>query len=165
MCNSLIGAVIGIIATSIGVILHYHIGDRKLKKRLCMALYDDLKSNLKYLRASFSFRGEEYCAPYRLLLSSYTEARSYGLIRELPEDVGTKIENCYTFLQNLDTYRFGVVMRTGDVLLSEPKNDVVDEVTKMIEEVLPKLKEFYSNLHVYPHDYVAYKVRRIRRTG
>jgi len=164
MGSCLIGAVIGIIATSIGVILHYYIGDRKLKKRLCMSVYDDLKSNLKYLRTSFSFRGEEYCAPYRLLLSSYTEARSYGLIGELPEDIGTKIENCYTFLQNLDTYRFGVVMRTGGPLFSEPKNDVVDEVTKMIEEVLPKLKEFYSNLHIYPHDYVAYKVRKIRRT-
>ena len=166
MGNSLIGAVIGgIIATSIGIFLHYHIGDGKLKKRLCMALYDELKLNLEYLRTSFPFRGEEYCFPYVLLLSSYTDARNYGLIREIPRDTGTKIENCYTFLQNLDTYRFGVVMRTGDILLSEPKSDVVDEVTKMIEEILPKLKEFCSNLCVYPHDYVAYGVRKIRKTG
>lgn len=163
MASSLVGAVVGgIIATSIGIFLHYYVGDRKQKKRLAMALYDELESNLKYLRASFSFRGEEYCAPYRLLSGSYTEARNYGLIRELPKDTGTKIENCYTFLQNLDTYRFGVVMRTGDILLSEPKNDVVDEVTRIIEEVLPKLKEFYSNLCIYPHDYVAYSVRKRR---
>jgi len=164
MGNSLIGAVIGgLIATSIGIFLHYHIGDRKLKKRLCMALYDELKLNLKYLRTSFPFQGEEYCFPYVLLLSSYTDARNYGLIRELPEDMGTKIENCYTFLQNLNTYRSGTITRGGEILLSEPKSEVVDEVVKSIDEVLPELRKFCSNLRVYPHDYVAYIVRKIRR--
>jgi hypothetical protein len=166
MGNSLIGAVIGgIIATSIGIFLHYHIGDRKLKKRLCTALYDELKLNLKYLRTSLPFRGQEYCFPYVLLLSSYTDARNHGLIGELPQDIGTNIENCYTFLQNLNAYRFGTITRGGEILFSEPKSDVVDEVVKSIDEVLPKLKEFCSNLHVYPHDYVAYSVRKIRRTG
>jgi hypothetical protein len=164
MGSSLIGAVIGgIIATSIGIFLHYSVGDMKQKKRLCMALYDELKLNHKYLTTSFSFRGEEYCAPYRLVLSSYTDARNYGLVRELPEDIGTKIENCYTFLQNLDTYRFGIATKGGEILLSEPKNEEVDEVVKMIDEILPKLKEFYFNLCIYPHDYIAYRVRKIRR--
>lgn len=164
MGSSLIGGVIGgIIATSIGIFLHYSVGGMKQKKRLCIALYEDLKLNHKYLTTSFSFQGREYSAPYRLVLSSYTDARNYGLLRELPEDMGTKIENCHTFLHNLDTYRFGIATKGEERLLSEPKNETIDEVVETIDEILPELREFYSNLCIYPHDYVAYVVRKIRR--
>lgn len=169
MSNTIIiasmGWIGGIITTCIGVFLHSLVADRKLKKRLCVALYEELKLNLAYLRQSVTFQGKEYCIPYALLLSSYTDARNYGLIRELPKEIGTEIENCYTFLQNLNTYRFGAAIREDPTILSEPKSEVVDEVTKSIDQVLPKLEEFSSNLRVYPHDDVAYIVRKIRRAG
>jgi len=166
MGSSLVGALIGgIIATSIGIFLHYSVGGRRQKKRLCMALHDELKLNHKYLMTSFSFQGKEYTFPYRLVLSSYADARSYGLLRELPNAMGTRIEDCYTFLQNLDTHRFGAATKGGEILQSEPKNETVDEVVETIGGILPKLEEFYSNLCIYPHDYVVHGVRRIRRAS
>ena len=162
--SSLIGAIIGgIIATSVGIFIHYYVGERKEKRRLCIALYDELKLNQKYLRKSFVLGDQEYSAPYPVFADCYTDARNYGLMRELPEGIGIKVEGCYVFLRGLETHRHGVILRGEDILLSEPKNPTVDEVVEMIEEVLPDIKEFYCNLWVYPQDYVAYIVRKVRR--
>jgi len=151
MVYSLIGAVIGgIIATSVGIYLHYFVGDRKLKKRICQVLYDELDSNRSYLKKAVPLPGNmELLLPYTFLLNSYTEARNCGVFRELPKELREKIESYYSFLQFLNTYRFGTVAGETVKIELEPKNGVKGALVKDMDEVLPKLKEFCSNLRVY----------------
>jgi len=150
MSSSLIGAVIGgIIATSIGIYLHYFVGDRKLKKRICQVLYDELDFNRSYLTKAVPLPGGAYLLPYTFLLSSYTEARNCGIFRELPKELRESIEGYYSFLQFLNTYRFGALVKGDAEIELEPKTKVMDDLVKSMDEVLPKLEEFCSNLRVY----------------
>lgn len=162
MVYSLIGAVIGgIIATSIGIYLHYLVGDRKLKKRICQVLYDELDFNRTRLEGAWVTHKfwEEHSLPYVFLFGSYIEARNCGIFRELPKEVREPIEGCYSFLQFLNSNRFDTFPRA----MSPFDTEVVNDLVKSMDKALPKLEEFYSNLPVYPHDDVAYIVRRIRR--
>jgi len=162
MVYSLIGAVIGgIIATSIGIYLHYFVGDRKLKKRICQVLYDELESNRTRLEGAVVTHKlwREHSLPYIFLSGSYMEARNCGLFRELPKEVRESIEGCYSFLQFLNSGRFD----TFPEATSTSDTEIMNNLVKSMGEALPKLKEFYSNLPVYPHNDVAYIVRRIRR--
>lgn len=162
MSSSLIGAVIGgLIATSIGIYLHYFVGDRKLKKRICQVLYDELDSNRTRLEgAVVSYEHwRKHSLPYVFLLSSYMEARNCGIFRELPKEVRESIEGCYSFLQFLNSNRFDTFPRATSTIDTKVMNNLV----KSMDEALPKLKEFCSNLRVYPHDDLAYLARKIKK--
>ena len=166
MCGmwiSLIGAVLGgIIATFTGVFFHSYIEGRKIKKRICQALYDELSYNTASLKKSITIEGAKHSIPYLFLLNSYTEARNYGVLRELPEEMRSLIEGYYSLLQLLNNVRLSNFIREG-VAISEERNPVEDEAANEITvEILPKLKEFCSSLRVYPHDDVAYMVRKIK---
>ena len=162
MSSSLIGAVIGgIIATSIGIYLHYFVGDRKLKKRICQVLYDELDSNRERLEGALVTHKlwEEHSLPYVFLLGSYMEARNCGIFRELPKEVRESIESYYSFLQFLNSNRFD----TFAGATSPFDTEVVNNLVKSMDEALPQLKVFCSNLSVSPCDYVAYIARKIKR--
>jgi hypothetical protein len=163
MVYSLIGPVIGgIIATSIGIYLHYFVGDRKLKKRICQVLYDELDSNRERLKGALVTHEfwEEYSLPYVFLSGSYMEARNCGIFRELPKEVREPIEGYYSFLELLNSNRFDTFAR----VMSPFAPELVNNLVKSMDEVLPQLKEFCSNLRVSPRDYVAYIARKIKRT-
>jgi len=164
---ALIGWIGGIITTWIGVLLHSFMMDRKLKKRLCQALYEELEYNLTRLKKSIMVRGKEYSIPHTFFISNYTEARNYGLVKQLPKEICNSIENFYSVLQLLNIYRFGTLtgITDGSIIFSEPMSGEVDEAAKSIDEVLPKLKEFCSNLRVYPNNDIAYVVRKIKKAG
>jgi hypothetical protein len=158
---SLISWGVGIITTYIGVVLHSLLADRKLKKRTCQVLYDELDSNRERLEGALVTHKfwEEHSLPYIFLLGSYMEARNCGIFRELPKELRESIEGCYSFLQFLNSNRFDTFARATSPFDTEVMNDLV----KSMDEALPKLKEFCSNLRVYPHDDVAYIVRKIKR--
>ncbi len=118
--------------------------------------------NTASLKKSITLGGAKYSTPYLFLLNSYTEARSYGVLRELPQEMLNLIEGYYSFLQVLNDVRLSNFIREG-VTISEERNPTEDEAANQITvEVLPKLKEFCSSLRVYPHEDVAYIVRKIR---
>lgn len=163
MSSSLIGAIAGgIIATSIGVFAHYFIGGRRLKKRLCQVLCDELDYNIERLKRAVTLDEAKYSTPYHFLSNSYLEVRNHGMLRELPKEIRNLIEEYYSFLQFVNTYWLGCFMREeptfGSVM--KEKNPTEDEVAKQMDEVLPKLKAFCSNLRVYPHHDVTYIVRK-----
>jgi len=159
MSSSLIGAVIGgIIATSIGIYLHYFVGDRKLKKRICGAFYEELHSNHTHLKEAAKVPWTRTSLPYTVLFSSYPEARSCGIFTELPIKVRASIERLYIYTEFLNSYKFRT-LKSGSALDTE----VLDILVKSMDEALPQLKEICSNLRVFPHDDVAYVARKIKR--
>lgn len=143
---------VGIITTYIGVVLQATIADRKLKKRTCQALYEELDLNRSYLTRVVPAPGKSNMVlplPYIFLSGSYMEARNCGLFRELPKKVRDSIEACYSLLQVLNTRTAGTLARETLKFELEPKDGVKGDLVQHIDEVLLELEEFCSNLRVY----------------
>ena len=152
----------GIIATSVGIFLHYQVGERKQSKRICEALCDELEFNLAGLKKSITLAGVEYSIPHPFLVNSYLEARNYGLLRRLPKGIRNSIEGAYSLLQLLNEDTLGDLIRSSPTHTSQTKNETEKEVAKEMDNVLIELKQFCSNLHVYPHHDIACAIRKAR---
>lgn len=153
----------GIITTYVGVLLHSLLGERKQKKRVCLALHEELSFNISLIKKPIELEGNRYSVPSLFTLHCYTEARSSGMFAALPEEIQTPIERCYTFLQFLNNCRVGVFNREEVGIYSLPRGKTEDEVAKEMTEILPKLKEFCLNLRVYSWNDLACAVRGTKR--
>jgi len=147
---SILSWLVGIITAYIGVVLQSMLADRKLKKRTCQALYDELDLNRSYLKKAVPGPDNmELPLPYSFSFSSYTEARNSGIFRELPKELRESIEGYYSFFQFLNTLIFGTLIRKQVKFEPQPKDWVKADVARRIDETLPKLNEFCSKLPRY----------------